>query len=40
MTREQVYQEMTEMMGSVPTFFKSIPDNSIATEWALFKQIQ
>ena len=40
MSRESVYAEMTEAMGLVPTFFKSIPDNTIDLEWELFKQVQ
>src|SRR5439155_7592283 len=40
MTRDQVYAEMTEMLGLVPTFFKSCPDNSIGLEWELFKVLQ
>lgn len=40
MSRESVYKEMTEMMGIVPTMFKSIPDNVIDDEWAVFKKVQ
>ena len=40
MDREQVYQDMKEMLGIVPSFFKSIPDNVIGDEWASFKKVQ
>jgi AhpD family alkylhydroperoxidase len=40
MTRKQVYAEMEEMFGLVPTFFKSIPDDSLEMEWHLMKQVQ
>ncbi len=40
MTKQQVYEEMKEMLGLVPTFFKSIPDSSVELEWNLMKQVQ
>ena len=40
MTRQQVYNEMKEMFGLVPSFFKAIPDSSLEMEWNLFKQVQ
>jgi AhpD family alkylhydroperoxidase len=40
MSREQIYTEMKEMLGLVPTFFKSIPDNTLELEWRLFTQVQ
>ena len=40
MTREQVYAEMTGMLGSVPSFFKTVPDHSIGLEWDLMKTVQ
>jgi AhpD family alkylhydroperoxidase len=39
-TREQVYAEMTQMFGLVPSFFKLVPDNSLELEWRLFKTVQ
>jgi AhpD family alkylhydroperoxidase len=39
-TREQVYAEMTQMFGLVPSFFKLMPDNSLELEWKLFKTVQ
>ena len=29
MTRNEIYQEMEQMLGLVPTFFKVLPDSSI-----------
>ncbi len=40
MTREEIYGEMKEMLGLVPSFFKTIPDSSLELEWDLFKRIQ
>lgn len=38
--RDRVYKEIKETFGLVPTMFKSIPTNSLETEWNLFKQVQ
>ena len=40
MKREQVYQEIEEMFGLVPSMFKSIPDKTLELEWQLFKKVQ
>jgi AhpD family alkylhydroperoxidase len=40
LTRDQVYAEMTQMFGLVPSFFKLVPDNSLELEWKLFKTVQ
>jgi len=40
MTRNQVFQEMEQMLGVVPDFFKAIPDVTIGLEWELFKKLQ
>ncbi len=40
MNREQVYAEMKEMFGLVPSFFKLVPDSTLEHEWQLFKAIQ
>jgi AhpD family alkylhydroperoxidase len=40
LTREQLYAEMTQMFGLVPSFFKLVPDNSLELEWKLFKTVQ
>ncbi|MBI5499191.1 MAG: carboxymuconolactone decarboxylase family protein [Deltaproteobacteria bacterium] len=38
--RDQIYTEMTKMFGTVPSFFKLVPDNLLENEWELFKAIQ
>ena len=40
MSRSEIYNEMEEVLGLVPTFFKKIPDSSIQMEWELFKRIE
>jgi len=40
MNREQVYNEIKEMLGLVPSFFKMVPDSTLELEWRLFKQVQ
>jgi AhpD family alkylhydroperoxidase len=40
MNREQIYREMEEAFGVVPSFFKSVPDTTLEHEWELFKAIQ
>lgn len=40
MTRKEVFNEIEEMFGLVPSFFKAIPDSSLEMEWNLMKQIQ
>lgn len=40
MTRREVYEEMKETLGLVPTFFKTVPDTSLEQEWELFKRLQ
>lgn len=39
-SREQVENEMIEMLGLVPSFFKRIPDQYLDNEWTLFKEIE
>lgn len=40
MTRKEVYKEIEEMFGLVPTMFKVLPDSSLELEWQLFKRVQ
>jgi AhpD family alkylhydroperoxidase len=40
MNRQQVYDQIKEMFGLVPGFFKAIPDSSLEMEWNLFKRVQ
>jgi AhpD family alkylhydroperoxidase len=39
MTRKEVYNEIKETFGLVPSMFKSIPDSSLELEWQLFKRV-
>jgi AhpD family alkylhydroperoxidase len=39
MTRKEVYNEIKETFGLVPSMFKTIPDSSLELEWQLFKRI-
>jgi AhpD family alkylhydroperoxidase len=40
MNRREVYKEIEQMMGLVPTMFKALPDSSLELEWQLFKRVQ
>ena len=40
MNKQQVYNEIKETFGIVPTFFKAIPENTLEQEWNLFKATQ
>src|SRR5512136_1452665 len=40
MNRQEVYKDIEEMFGFVPSFFKSISDSSLELEWKLFKRVQ
>jgi AhpD family alkylhydroperoxidase len=40
MTRKEVYKEIEETFGLVPSMFKALPDSSLELEWQLFKRVQ
>ena len=40
MSRQQVYEEIQDMFGLVPSMFKEMPDSSLEMEWRLFKRVQ
>jgi AhpD family alkylhydroperoxidase len=40
MDRKQVYKEIEETLGVVPTFFKAVPDSTLELEWHLMKSVQ
>jgi AhpD family alkylhydroperoxidase len=40
MNRQQVYQDIEQKLGVVPTFFKHLPDNSLQLEWELMQRVQ
>jgi alkylhydroperoxidase/carboxymuconolactone decarboxylase family protein YurZ len=40
MNRHEVYKDIEEMFGFVPTFLKAVPDSSLELEWKLMKRAQ
>lgn len=38
--REQVEQEMRKVLGLVPSFFKSMPEETLDYEWTLFRRFE
>ena len=40
MTRKEVYAQIEEMFGLVPSFIKAIPDSALEFEWQLMKRVQ
>jgi AhpD family alkylhydroperoxidase len=40
MTRQEVYDEIEQTFGLVPSIFKTIPDSSLEAEWQLYKQAE
>ena len=38
--KRQVYNEIEETFGLVPSFLKTIPDATLEQEWELFKKVQ
>src|SRR5437867_2211348 len=40
MTRQEVYKEIEQIFGVVPSMFKVVPDASLELEWKLFKKVQ
>ena len=40
MSRQEIYKEIEEMFGLVPSMFKVVPDSSLELEWQLFKRVQ
>jgi AhpD family alkylhydroperoxidase len=40
MDRKQIYKEIEQTLGLVPTFFKSVPDSTLELEWHLMKGVQ
>lgn len=40
MKREEVYKQIKEVFGLVPSMFKAVPDSSLELEWQLFKRVQ
>ncbi len=40
MKRQEVYNQITEMFGVVPSMFKELPDSTLELEWQLMKRSQ
>lgn len=40
MTREEIYRDIEDVFGSVPAFFRRLPDPSLNEEWALYKRVE
>jgi AhpD family alkylhydroperoxidase len=40
MNREEIYKEIEQMFGLVPSMFKAVPDSSLELEWKLFRRVQ
>jgi AhpD family alkylhydroperoxidase len=40
MSREEIYRDMEDTLGIVPSFFKALPDSSIEQDWNTFKAIE
>lgn len=40
MKRQEVYNQITEMFGLVPSMFKELPDSTLELEWQLMKRSQ
>lgn len=39
-TKQEIYKEMEQKIGRVPTFFKTVPERTLDLEWQLFQKIQ
>ena len=40
MTRTEIYRDIEDTLGLVPTFLKSVPDETLEEEWSIFKKVQ
>ncbi len=40
MTRDEIYKQIEEQFGLVPSFFKEVPDSTLEAEWALYKRVE
>ncbi len=38
MSQEKIYSEITEALGQVPSFFQEMPEETLESEWSLFKR--
>jgi AhpD family alkylhydroperoxidase len=40
MSREEIYNEIREAFGEVPSFLQRLPDSTLELEWGLLKRVQ
>lgn len=40
MTKQEVYKEIEQTFGLVPSMFKDVPESMLEQEWKLFRQIE
>ena len=40
MTRQEIYREMQESFGLVPSFFEALPDDVLEHDWNVFKVLE
>ncbi|MEN6546833.1 MAG: carboxymuconolactone decarboxylase family protein [Armatimonadia bacterium] len=40
MTREEIFRDIEGIFGSVPAFFRRLPDSSLSEEWELYKRVE
>ena len=40
MTREEIYEDIRDTLGLVPTFFTRVPDATLEHDWLNFKSLQ
>jgi AhpD family alkylhydroperoxidase len=40
MKRQEIYKDIEQMMGLIPSFFKAMPDSALESEWKLFNKVQ
>jgi len=40
MLKDEVYSDIKQTLGLVPSFFKTIPESSLEMEWKLMKAVQ
>ena len=40
MNKNEIFKEIEQMFGLVPSMFKAVPESSLELEWKLFKRVQ
>jgi len=40
MSKEEVFHEIENMFGLVPSMFREVPESSLELEWKLFRRVQ